>query len=279
MKRLFAPKKTTRSNGGKKLNILAIELAACIILTAVLAGTVIGRYRRQFNSYGSVRALNFYFTSDFLDGGTHPIAPGTKDFTFNLSNHADDLRYSEMDITYTVEVTKADGSEAAGVKVEINGTSGKDGKMSTGSTVNDTVRISNLEPGDYIITVTATGKKSDADSSVSGYNKTLKATIQIPAEDAKLFQNIVNTSEYLQLTVWNEGDREGIVSIEYTGIPDNTNPNMTAADWARSDDTGSKTKENITIEPYSSKVFRFFGDNASATAKCNGAAVTAGTPK
>ncbi len=277
MKRLFAPKKTTRSNGGKKLNILAIELAACIILIAVLAGTVIGRYRRQFNSYGSVRALNFYFTSDFLDGSNHPIAPGTTEFSFTLSNHADDLRYSEMDITYTVEVTKEDGSEVSGVNIEINGVQGSEGKMLTNNnTVNDTVKISSLTSGKYIITATATGQ-ADPVAASAGYHKTLTATIDIPAEGAKLFQNIVNTSEYLQLTVWNEGDEQGTVSIEYTGIPDNTNPNM--GSWERSDAAGLKTVENITIEPYSSKVFRFFGDNASATAKCGTDTVTVATPK
>ncbi len=283
MKKQHAPKNTSRRNGGKKINIIAIELAACIVLTAVLVGTVIGKYRQQFNSYGSVRALDFYFTSDFLDGGNHPIAPGTTNFSFTLGNHADDLRFSEMDITYTVTVERTPADPAVDnptIKITAeDGTVITDRKMSTGSTINHTVEISNLKPGNYTITATATGKKSGAADTVSGYKKILTATIEIPADAPKLYQHTYKDADYILLTIWNEGDEAGTVTIEYTGIPDNTNPDMTT--WERSSGT-AVTIKNIKIAPYSSKVFRFFNDNgniASAAAKSGGTDVATGNPK
>lgn len=56
------------------------------------------------------------------------------------------------------------------------------------------------------------------------------------------------------MTVWNEGDKEGTVNITYTGIPDNTNPNMT--DWKT--DGGNEVKKEVTIAPHESHTFRFF---------------------
>lgn len=87
MGKQYAPQNTNRKNSRKKVNIIAIELVVCFVLTVILIGTVIGKYQHQFNSYGSVRALNFYFTSNFLDGKTHTLAPGTQEFSFTLGNH------------------------------------------------------------------------------------------------------------------------------------------------------------------------------------------------
>lgn len=266
MGKQYAPKNPSRRDGGKKINIIAIELVACFVLTAVLIGTVIGKYRQQFNSYGSARALDFYFTSDFLDGRNHSIAPGTTEFSFTLSNHADDLRFSEMDITYTVEVKKDGGTEATGVKIAINNVDNKTGKMDKDGKRDDTVKISSLTSGKYTITAKATGG-ADPTNGSAGYLKTLTATIDIPAEGAKLFQHTDSYPDYIQLTIWNEGDQKGTVSISYTGIPDNTNPNMT--DWVSSNGT-AVMKDNIEIEPYSSKVFRFFGNDAKVESVTNG---------
>lgn len=255
MGKQYAPKNPSRRNGGKKLNIIAIELVACFVLTAVLIGTVIGKYRQQFNSYGSVRALDFYFISDFLSDGaiipTHTLAPGTAEFSFTLGNHADDLRCAEMDIAYEVTVTK-EGEEAGTTPSVSFGDNSK--TLTKDKKEDDTVTISDLTAGTYTITAVGTGKNTDA--SASGYTKTLKAKIVIRDQGAKLCYHQENEGEYILLTVWNEGESEGTVNITYTGIPDNTNPNMT--DW----EDGSETKQmksDIQIDKYESKVFRFFG--------------------
>lgn len=243
---------------------------ALLVLLVLLIGAVIGRYQRQLHSDVSVRAKEFYFTSDFLDGETHTLAPGSTEVTFTLSNHADELRFSEVDIDYTVTVNveQAAGGSGGGTagtsdggaeNNEVSMTSGT-GKLAKGS-VNDTeVTISNLQAGTYVITAVGTG----------GYSKTLTAKIVVPAKEGKLYYHLENAAgEYKLLTVWNEGDVSGEVTITYTGIPDNTNPNM--SDWV----TGTDIAQMVSVDPHVSKVFRFFnGSNITVT----GSGVTPKTP-
>ncbi len=228
------PKNWSHKAGKKGLG--AAALAVCLVLFVILISAVIGRYQSQFGSDGSARALNFYFTSDLLDGGAHTLAPETTELSFTLGNHADELRFSEMDISYEVTVTPADG-----VTIEKGTATLTKNKKSDAK-----VTLKGLKPGEY--TVTAVGE--------GGYSKTLTATVVIPEKKARLYWHQENVSgEYLLLTVWNEGGVAGKVTVNYIGIPDNTNPNMT--DWVTADTDFAS--EEITIEPYESKVFRFFG--------------------
>lgn len=258
MGKQYAPQNTNRKNSRKKVNIIAIELVVCFVLTVILIGTVIGKYQHQFNSYGSVRALNFYFTSNFLDGKTHTLAPGTQEFSFTLGNHDDELRYSEMDIYYTVTVKDSKGKDATVNTADADGS----GNLSKSGVDDDTITIKDLSPGTYIIEAVGNGRTSE--DLVGGYFKTLTATIVIPEQGANVYYNIAYPEgDYTLLTIWNEGDTDGEVTIEYTGIPDNTNPNMTG--WSRSTDTDTNIKQKVTIKPYTSQTFRFFGDNVTVT--------------
>ncbi len=230
-------KQQRNGKGNKKLLGTAV-LGVCLVMLVVLIGAAIGRYQHQFRSGGSVRAKEFYFTSDFLDGETHTLAPDSTSVTFKLGNHADELRISEVDIAYTVTVnngatvTPASGTLTAGV-------TGTDAKIT----------ITGLQSGETY-TVTAVGK--------GGYTKTLTATIKVLEEAARPYYHIDTVpGEYILLTVWNEGSVEKTVTIQYTGIPDNTNPNMT--NW-----TTGETKD-ITIDPHESKVFRFFDGTVTVT--------------
>lgn len=208
--------KNLRRKGKKKSAAAAVAaLAVCLVLLMLLVpmvGTVFGRYQRQIRSDGWVKAYDFYFTSNLLDGGTHTLAPGSTEVTFTLSNHADELRYSEVDINYVVKVTDKDGN-ATGATV----TNNTGGKLNKDNPQDAEVTISDLQAGTYIVTATGDG----------GYKKTLTAEIKVLPEEAKLYWNRENVSDgYTLLTVWNEGDTPGDVTIKYTGIPDNTNPNM-----------------------------------------------------
>ncbi len=230
-------KQQRNGKGNKKLLGTAV-LGVCLVMLVVLIGAAIGRYQHQFRSGGSVRAKEFYFTSDFLDGETHTLAPGSTSVTFKLGNHADELRISEVDIAYTVTVnngatvTPASGTLTAGV-------TGADAEIT----------ITGLQSGETY-TVTAVGK--------GGYTKTLTATIKVLEEAARPYYHIDTVpGEYILLTVWNEGSVEKTVTIQYTGIPDNTNPNM--GDWT----TGGTQK--VTVAPHSSMVFRFFGGTVTVT--------------
>ncbi len=219
----------------KKLKIsekvIISTLVVVLSLCSLMMGMLVAKYINEKSSDGLVIAKNFYFTSNLLDGKTHTLAPGTTTVTFTLGNPEDDLRFSEMDIEYKVTVDNN--------SVEVKrGT----GTLAKGSVKDAEVKLSNLQPGTY--TVTAVGK--------GGYTKTLTATIKVPAEEAKLYYyEDSSAGDYTLLTVWNEGDAAGEVTIAYTGIPDNTNPNMT--DW-----TTNSSASNIAIGPHESKVFRFF---------------------
>jgi len=216
-----------------------ISTMVVLSLCALTVGMLVAKYINGRDSDGWVRAKNFYFTSDLLDGKKHTLAPGSTSATFTLGNHADDLRYSEADITYTVTVDE-------GATVTKNDT----GTLASGSVKDAEITISDLKPG-KTYTVTATGK--------GGYSKTLTAEIVVPKEAAQLYYHEDKSAgDYTLLTVWNEGDQGGEVTIKYKGIPDNTNPNMT--EWKT--DSGSEVMKEVTIEPHKSQVFRFFDETS-----------------
>ena len=228
-------KDTYKIQRNVKILIMVIVLLVCTLTVSIVAA----KYITEKSSDGSIRASEFYFTSDFLDGKTHTLVPGSTSITFTLGNHGDDLRYSEVDLNYTVTITP----EATAATVT-NGT----GILKKDKISDASVTISDLKPGNTY-TVTAVGK--------GGYGKKLTANIIIPDQASKIYYHIDNSAgDYTLLTVWNEGDKEGTVNITYTGnaLPDNTNPNMT--DWKT--DGGNEVKKEVTIAPHESHTFRFF---------------------
>ncbi len=214
-----------------KKKVIISSVAVVLSLCVLIFGMINAKYLNERSSDGVVRAKNFYFKSVFLDGKEHTISPDSTSITFTLGNHEDDLRYSEVDINYTVSVNN-------GAKV----TSGGSGTLTNGVIDDAEVTVSNLQVGNTY-EITAVGK--------GGYTKTLKATVIVPAKETKIYHYLDDSaSEYTLLTVWNEGDEAGNVTITYTGIPDNTNPKMT--DWLKNE------SREVAIGPHESVVFRFF---------------------
>lgn len=234
------------------ISTIAVVLSLCALTTGVL----VAKYVNEKNSDRWVRAKNFYFTSNLLDGKEHTLAPGSTSVTFTLGNHEDNLRYSEVDIKYTVTVTEKDATTTLATvtddKGTDTGTNAYSGTLANGSVKDAEITVSNLQDGKkYTITAVGTG----------GYKKTLTTTIVVPPKAAQLYYNIDNSAgEYTLLTVWNEGDKEGKVTITYTGIPDNTNPDMT--NWNTGEAGSELTPDEVAIGPHESKVFRFFGETS-----------------
>lgn len=228
---IFSKKISKPSRKKVIISTVAVVLSLCVLAV----GMLVAKYLNEKESDGLVKAKNFYFTSNLLDGREHTLAPDSTSFTFTLGNHEDDLRYSEVDISYEVTVDN-------GATVTSGGTLAKD-------VISDAeVTVSNLQPGTYHIKAVGTG----------GYSKTLTATIVVPDKETKLYYSVDDSAgEYILLTVWNEGDKAGNVTVEYTGIPDNTNSNMT--DWR------TNGSQNVSIAPYESKQFRFFSGTVSVT--------------
>lgn len=219
----------------KKINkkkVIMLIVTMGLLLCSIVGSIALAKYiTDEKSSTGLITTKNFYFTSNLLDGEVHTFAPGTTSVTFTLGNYEDDLRYSEMDIQYTVT--------ADNTTIEIGNA---EGTLTKDDVQNVEVTISNLQTGTY--TITAVG--------VGGYKKTLTATIVILDKTSELYYNIDDSNtEYILLTVWNEGDGLGKTTITYTGIPDNTNPNMTG--WIMNNSV------EVEIGPHESKEFRFFG--------------------
>ncbi len=230
---VFSEKISKLSRKKVIISTVAVVLSLCVLAV----GMLVAKYLNERESDGLVKAKNFYFTSNLLDGKEHTLALGSTSFTFTLGNHEDDLRYSEVDISY--EVTVDNGATV---------TSGGSGTLAKDVISDAEVTVSNLQPGTYHIKAVGTG----------GYSKTLTATVVVPDKETKLYYSIDDSAgEYILLTVWNEGDNAGSVTVEYTGIPDNTNPDMT--DWRTN---GSQT---VQIAPHESKQFRFFSGTVSVT--------------
>lgn len=246
MGKRYIPKHVSRKAKKNRTGTAMAALAMSFVLLMILISAALGKYQHQIDNDGYVRAKEFYFTSNLLDGGTHTLAPinseGKTSVTFTLGNHADDLRCSEVDISYTVTVVPADGVT---VGQNTNQT------LTQNIIQDDTVTLTFEKPDTY--TVTAVGK--------GGYSKTLTATIVIPDQEAHLYQYRDNGDGYTLLTVWNEGNQDGNVTITYSGIPDNTNPNM--KDWI----TGSNINQPVEIKAHESKVFRFFGGGVTLNVK------------
>lgn len=89
---------------------------------------IAAKYIHETKTTNGATAREFYFTSDLLDGKEHEITAtddGTASVTFQLGNHEDSLRYSEVDIDYTVNVVQNDSD----TEIEDENIANKTGKI------------------------------------------------------------------------------------------------------------------------------------------------------
>lgn len=249
MAKRYIPGHLNRRAKKNSAGAAAVTLAAGIALLAVLIGATFGKYLHQLRSEGSVRAQEFYFTSDFLDGGTHTLAPGSTAMSFTLGNYADELRFSEMDITYEVTVTPVDDATTPNVQY-VN----TEKKLSKGVRQDNTVTITGLTSG-KTYTITATGR--------GGYEQSLTATVVVLAQEPVVYKYLDTTnSEYVLLTVWAQGYQGDVTIAPPAGlIPDNTDLVMAlvkTGDASFTDTTSFKDND------YCSHTYRFFGSGVTA---------------
>ncbi len=225
-------------------------IIGAILLILLIAG-VSARYVKTDEQNDSAVAKDFYFTSDILDGGTHTItatqANGTAKLELTLMNHADDLRFSQTDIEYSVSV-KENGSDtelataAAGTNIT--------GTIASGAGNDQKVTVTGLEPGKtYKVTATTDNI----------YSKTLTGTVKVNSSDSSLYGSINDKGEYIEVAVWTK-DYSGSVEVAAASslIPDNTDRYMTSAG------IGS----TVTVSDWkkdTSHAFRFFKNDSSKT--------------
>lgn len=225
-------------------------LWACGLLafiTVLATAGVSAKYIHQTEVQGQAVAAEFYFASDFLseNGETHTVTAlengGTASVTFALQNHADELRYSEVDIAYTVSVKPAGDVTVTPASGTISA-----GKNANENQTNDAaITISGLKRGKtYTVTATAT----------TPYTATLTGTITVQERDDTVHCEVTDKTQYIEVTVYTV-DYSGNVQITYPAklIPDNTDSVM--ADWKTEEQAQTKT---VKMEANSAHVFRFF---------------------
>lgn len=217
------PQKNKKIENIKIRGVRINKTVALLVLFCLCIGgisLVSARYIKQTDTNNnSVAAKEFYFESDLLDGGTHEVVAtdnGTASVTIRLKNYVDELRYSETQIDYSVEVQEADNDS----KLEKSNITNQTGNIATGEKHTQDVTISNLQAGKtYKVTATTNNI----------YQKTLSGTIKVTAPDTKVYAEISsNTDQYIEVTVWTT-DYTGNIAMTYdnkTLLPDNTDEKM-----------------------------------------------------
>jgi hypothetical protein len=267
--------KSNTQTKSKKLMRPQLAIFGIILAICVIGGIALAKYTRKESDQGIVRAKWFYFNSDLLKEGTsqnenntYTYASRTPEITFKLMSREDELRYSEMDIHYTVKVEKKVDNIWQNVGEAQIGTIKE--KNSDDATI--TIKSNELGENDGLngsYKITATGYCGT--DKAKGYEKTLTAYINTSEElevNPKLYYYVDdNTDEkndphVVLLTVYAEG-YTGKVTIAYpdTLIPDNTDERMANAK------TGSSIEDNVTFQEtgYHSHTYRFFMSDTDAS--------------
>jgi hypothetical protein len=197
-----------------------------------------------------------------------------------LGNHDDQLRYSDMEISYSVSVAEqttgnAGSSSTTGATIAV-GTGNSNSSTATGKigagAVNDVdITLSGLENG-KTYTITANGD--------GGYKQSLAATIQVQDPDRIVYKALDDSeSSYVELTVWSKG-YTGAVEISYPSglIPDNTDEvmrNVKSEDPKITDDSSFED----STDTYNSHTYRFFKSSDDVSVTIDGFEVTYGESK
>ena len=212
---------------------LLTSLAAAVVLTACAVGGIYAKYVYDRDRFGLVATPNFYFQSDLLsaDGAEYTLNSGTKAITFTLTNSADDLRFSDEEISYTIT---SDGGSLSVIE----------GVLTRGEKSTVTVTLSGLEDGETYA-VTAVG--------VAGFEETLTATFTVQSDAHAVYMHTdTSNPAFVVLTVWTK-DLSGTVTVTIPEglIPDNTDPRMATF-------TTETRSFTFTLGEYSSASYRFF---------------------
>ena len=224
-------------------NKLLLLMIPIIFLTGSVA-----KYIKEKNAELVYEAKSFYFESDLLSNNTKALAytydVGNDEITINLNNNIDDLRYSDVDIKYTVSIKDAQGNQVK----DKNGDILEDitGKLSNNSIDSKKITFENLPAGKYIVVAKAT----------EPYEKTLQASFVLKARNDAVEYTVSDSvnSPVLQLTV-KTTDYKGNVKITW---PANIVPDNTDSKFASVNSGYSGGNIIIPFETNSEYTFQFF---------------------
>lgn len=248
-------------NKGRWLFYLAgLAVIITSVLTVSISGTM-AKYARQSEDKKTIVAKEFYFESDLLkdpeENAVVVLNSTATEVSFELRNHADNLRYTKDIINYVVTVEVLEEKE--GTPQLAPSSSGEISGAPSGGQGKATVTLMGLEKGKKYF-VEATGE--------SGYSEKLSATFEISENEENVFKYLdKNVSEqYILLTVWTE-NVAGYVSIDIPAglVPDYTDIAMIDC---KNYDEGKYIADEFVdngsfAKNYSSHTYRFFIDEKS----------------
>lgn len=204
-----------RYNAKRQLDFNKIFL---VLIPIMLIGGSVAKYVYEKNNDIVYEAKSFYFESDLLSDNTNPKAytyeKGKDSISFSLNNNIDELRYSDVETQYVVNITDIHGNAVQ--DKDGNNIKEKTGKLSNKRIEQQIIEFTNLPTGTYLITAKA----------VKPYERTLKASFVLTEKDENIVYEIHDSanSPILQLTIQTE-DYSGDIKVSWpNGVaPDSTN--------------------------------------------------------
>ena len=247
-----------KSNIMKK--VMMVICAVLVISSLALVGGVTAKYlRRHTAGDNAVSAARFYVESNYLTTLQTEDTPqkhyylnaGTTSVTVELYNFLDELRVSEVAITYTITIESDDTSFSIdGYQKETSESSAK---------LTNTIEVQPLKQEDKLQPITTQiplnlnngHRYSVRVEANGGYKKTLAATFHVEEAADKSGCTVTKNDNFVVLTIWT-GNTGGTVTFTVPEglIPDETDPFL-----ASSAANGTYAKK---LEAYSSVSYRFF---------------------
>ena len=231
----------TEKNQTKRTS-MALRVGLLLLAVVVLFnGYTLAKYYMEKEQKEPIIAKNFYFESDLLavSTGTMPqytLKAGVDDISFSLMNYPDELRTSEVDISYTAVLTK-DGAEEKTTS----------GTIAAGKNSVDVV-FENLSAGNYIVTAKATDP----------YTQTLQGRFTIVDANDGLSCSVSDAprSPNLKVTITTT-DYSGNIVISWPAgvLPDNTDPLLQRAGGQNC---------TVAVKEQSEYTFQFFKTDPNA---------------
>lgn len=212
-----------------------IIIIAIICIASIIAISY-AKYTQKAKSNNAYTTENFYFESDLLkenEGAEYNFGDGENSININLKNNADELRYTNQDISY--KVLLADSSE--------NTVATKEGTITGGDVNSSAVTFDNLTSGTYTVVAKA----------LTPYTKTLTGKFKINSTNDDINYSVKDTSGSTNLNVT-------LITNSYSGnvtitFPDGLLPNNIETNFASITSTSATLNVNANSE-YSIQFFK-----------------------
>lgn len=193
-------------------------------------------------------AKNFYFESDLLNSNTNPVSyayqRGIDSISFELKNNIDELRYSDVEISYVVTINTLDGKQV--VDKSGNTVNEITGKLTNQNIESKKIEFTNLAEGNYVVIA----------KSKSPYEKTIQANFTLTGNDYNITYEVSDSkdSPVMRLTVITK-DYAGDVTINY---PEGVSPDSTDSKFSSVNSGFAQSSVAIHFDANSEYTFQFF---------------------